>query len=83
MHRNSWESFTNQPKSEKNSNRMQNKTAEMESNVIAELFSLNAEKKMSLEEIMNHSITDECLFISNTNTVMVKVEISKLVQKLN
>ena len=83
MHGNSWESFTNQPKSEKNSNRMQNKTAEMENNVIAELLSLNAEKKMSLEEIMNHSITDECLFIFNKNTVMVKVEISKLAQKLN
>ena len=54
MHRNSWESFTNQPKSGKNSNRMQNKTAEMENNAIAELLSLSAEKKMSLEEIMNH-----------------------------
>ena len=73
MHRNSWESFTNQPELEENSNRMQNKTTEMDSNVIAELLSLSAEKKMSLEEIMNHLIIDECLFIFNTNTVMVKV----------
>ena len=41
-------------KSEENSNRMQNKTAEMENNAIAELLSLSAEKKMSLEEIINH-----------------------------
>ena len=41
-------------KSEENSNRMQNKTAEMENNAIAQLLSLSAEKKMSLEEIMNH-----------------------------
>ena len=73
MHRNSWESFTNQPELEENSNRMQNKTTEMDSNVIAELLSLSAEKKMSLEEIMNHLIIDECLFIFNTNIVMVKV----------
>ena len=73
MHRNSWESFTNQPELEENSNRMQNKTTEMDNNVIAELLSLSAEKKMSLEEIMNHLIIDECLFIFNTNTVMVKV----------
>ena len=52
---------------------MQNKTTEMDNNVIAELLSLSAEKKMSLEEIMNHLIIDECLFIFNTNTVMVKV----------
>ena len=73
MHRNSWESFTNQPELEENSNRMQNKTTEMDNNVIAVLLSLSAEKKMSLEEIMNHLIIDECLFIFNTNTVMVKV----------
>ena len=73
MHRNSWENFTNQPELEENSNRMQNKTTEMDNNVIAELLSLSAEKKMSLEEIMNHLIIDECLFIFNTNTVMVKV----------
>ena len=73
MHRNLWESFTNQPELEENSNRMQNKTTEMDNNVIAELLSLSAEKKMSLEEIMNHLIIDECLFIFNTNTVMVKV----------
>ena len=73
MHRNSWESSTNQPELEENSNRMQNKTTEMDNNVIAELLSLSAEKKMSLEEIMNHLIIDECLFIFNTNTVMVKV----------
>ena len=73
MHRNSWESFTNQPELEENSNRMLNKTTEMDNNVIAELLSLSAEKKMSLEEIMNHLIIDECLFIFNTNTVMVKV----------
>ena len=73
MHRNSWESFTNQPELEENSNRMQNKTTEMDNNVIAELLSVSAEKKMSLEEIMNHLIIDECLFIFNTNTVMVKV----------
>ena len=73
MHRNSWESFTNQPELEENSNRMQNKTTEMDNNVIAELLSLSAEKKMSLEEIMNQLIIDECLFIFNTNTVMVKV----------
>ena len=73
MHRNSWESFTNQPELEENSSRMQNTTTEMDNNVIAELLSLSAEKKMSLEEIMNHLIIDECLFIFNTNTVMVKV----------
>ena len=50
---------------------------------MAEVASLSAEKKVSLEEIMNHRITDECLSIFNTNGSMVKVQKSRLVQMLN
>ena len=81
MHRNSQGSFTNQPTSEKNSNPMQNKTVEMENKAMTEVVSLSAEKKVSLEEIINHQITNECLSIFNTNGSMVKK--SKLVQMLN
>ena len=62
---------------------MQNKTAEMESKAMVEVVSLSAEKKMLLEEIINHQIADECLYILNTNRSMVKVQKSKLVQMLN
>ena len=67
MHINSRGSFTNQPASKKNSNPMQNKTIEMENKVMAEVVSLSAEKKVSLEEIMNNRITDECISIFNPN----------------
>ena len=73
MHRNSRGSFTNQPKLEKNSNLMQNKTVEMENKVTVEVVSI-AEKKVSLEEIMNHRITDECLSIFKTNGSIAKVQ---------
>ena len=75
--------FTNQSTSEKSSNPMQNKAVEMEHKVIVEVVSLSAEKKVSLEEIMNHWFTDECLSIFNTNRSMVKVQRSKLVQMLH
>ena len=65
-----------------NSNPMQNKTVEMENKVMADVVSLSAEKKVSLEEI-NHWITDECLSIFNTNESMVKVQKSELAQMLN
>ena len=48
-----------------------------------EVVSLSAEKKVPLEEIMDHQITDECLFIFNANGSMVKVQKSKLTQMLN
>ena len=73
MHRNSRGSFTNQPKLEKNSNLMQNKTVEMENKVTVEVVSI-AEKKVSLEEIMNHRITDEFLSIFKTNGSIAKVQ---------
>ena len=73
MQRNSRGSFTNQPKLEKNSNLMQNKTVEMENKVTVEVVSI-AEKKVSLEEIMNHQITDECLSIFKTNGSIAKVQ---------
>ena len=81
IHRFLRESFTNQPTLEKNSNLMQNKTVEMENKAMAEVVSL--EENMSLDEIMNHRITDECLSIYNINGSMVKVQKSKLVQMLN
>ena len=59
MGRNWLGSFTNQPTSEKNSNPMQNKTVEKQNKAMGEVASLNAVKKVSLEEIMNHRITDE------------------------
>ena len=68
IHRFLRESFTNQPTLEKNSNLMQNKTDEMESKAMAEVVSL--EEKMSLDEIMNHRITDECLSIYNIKDII-------------
>ena len=65
MHRNLWGSFTNQPTSEKNFNPMQNKTVEKQNNAMAEVASLSAVKKVSLEEIMNHRITDEYYVLSS------------------
>ena len=79
MSRNSRGSFKNQQTSEKNSNPVQNKSVEMESKAIAEVVFLIAEKKMSLEEIMNHRMTSSF----NTNGSMVKVQKSKLGQMLN
>ena len=62
---------------------MQNKTVEMENKVMVDVISFTAKKKVSLKEIINHWITDECLSILNTNGSMVKVQKSKLVQMLN
>ena len=61
------------------------RTAVMENKAMAEVTSLiqNSDVKINLVQIMEHRITEECLSIFSTNGTMVKVQKSKLVEKLN
>ena len=50
-------------------------------NVIS--LSLQSDVKINLTQLMMHRITDSCLSIFNVNGNMVKVQKSKLVEKLD
>ena len=55
----------------------------MENTAMVDMIFLSAEKKVSLDEIMNHQIIDEYLSIFNTNRSMAKFQKFQLVQMLN
>ena len=61
------------------------RTAVMENRAMAEVISLveKCDVKLNLVQIMECRITEECLSLFNTNGTMVKVQKSKLVEKLN
>ena len=61
------------------------RTAVMENKAMAEVISLveKCDVKLNLVQIIEYRITEECLSLFNTNRTMVKVQKSKLVEKLN
>ena len=83
MHRNSRKSFSNPPSTKDESNLPLSRTATMENEAMAKVVSLCCENNITLKDIMQHRVTKECLSIFNTNGTMVKVQKSKLLEKLN
>ena len=61
------------------------RTAVMENKAMAEVISLveKCDVKLNLVQIMEYRTTEECLSLFNTNGTMVKVQKSKLAEKLN
>ena len=83
--RNARGNFNRPPAGETGPKTSVSRTAVMENKAIAEVISLveKCDVKLNLIQIMEYRITEECLSLFNTNGTMVKVQKSKLVEKLN
>ena len=85
MSRNARGNFNRPPAGEIGSKASVSRTAVMENKAMAEVISLveKCDVKLNLVQIMEYHIIEECLSLFNTNGTMVKVQKSKLVEKLN
>ena len=83
--RNARGNFNRPPAGEIGPNAGVSRTAVMENEAMAEVISLveKCDVKLNLVQIMEYRTTEECLSLFNTNGTMVKVQKSKLVEKLN
>ena len=81
QHRNSRKSFSNPPRN-KNTSVPMSKSIVIENKDMSQIIVLCANNNISLETIMNFRVTDECLSIFDTNGSMVKVQKSKLNEKM-
>ena len=54
----------------------------MENEAMSKIISDYCDSKVSLTEILQHRVTDECLSLFNTNGTMVKTQKSKFLQSL-
>ena len=82
MHRNSRKSFSNPP-CNKSDAKATSKSIAMENEAMSQIIVLCSENNITLESIMNHRVTEECLSIYNTNGAMVKVQKSKLIESFS
>ena len=70
-------------KSEKKISASINKTVKMENEAMSKVISDYCDSKVTLTEILQHRVTDECLSLFNTNGTMVKTQKSKLLQSFS
>eukprot|EP00794_Sanderia_malayensis_P000931 gene931-241_t len=84
MHRNARHTFDKPPSTEKEKSATIPKTVAMENKAMAQIIALeqSSAAKIDLVQIMGHHVTEECLSIFNINATMIKVQKSKLVEKL-
>eukprot|EP00794_Sanderia_malayensis_P017851 gene17851-19634_t len=84
MHRNARHTFDKPPSTEKEKSATIPKTVAMENKAMAQIMALaqSSAAKIDLVQIMGHRVTEECLSIFNINATMIKVQKSKLVEKL-
>ena len=85
VHRNKRNNFNNPPESKENDKGSSSKSIVMENKAMANIItlSLNNNQNVTLTELMQHRITDNCLSIFNVNGKMIKVQKSKLLEMFN
>ena len=55
----------------------------MKDKAMSKVIYMCCDKKVSISSVMEHRLTEECLSLFDTNGSMVKVQKSKLTEKLN
>ena len=85
IHRNTRGNFNRPPVGKIGPKASVSRAAVMENKAMAKVISLveKCDIKLNLVQIMEYCITEECLSLFNANRTMVKVQKSKLVEKLN
>ena len=85
INRNARGNFNRPPAGEIGPKGSVSRTAVMENNAIVEVISLveKCDVKLNLVQITEYRITEECLSLFSTNGTTIKVQKSKLVEKLN